>query len=51
MTATRIYLADSFRPKIIDAIGKNEIKQLNVNPDAFFHAAAHLAYFERFKKL
>jgi hypothetical protein len=32
--------------KRIDAIGRNGIKQLNVSPDAFFHAAAHLAYYE-----
>jgi hypothetical protein len=37
--------------KKIDAIGRDGIKKLNVSPDAFFHAAAHLAYFERFKKI
>jgi hypothetical protein len=37
--------------KKIDAIGKDGIKRLNVSPDAFFHAAAHLAYYERFKKI
>jgi Choline/Carnitine o-acyltransferase len=37
--------------KKIDAIGKDGIKQLNVSPDAFFHAAAHLAYYEKFKRI
>ena len=37
--------------RTIDAIGKDGIKRLNVSPDAFFHAAAHLAYYERFKKI
>lgn len=37
--------------KRIDAIGKDGIKRLNVSPDAFFHAAAHLAYYERFRKI
>jgi hypothetical protein len=37
--------------KRIDAIGKDGIKQLNVSPDAFFHAAAHLAYCEAFKRI
>lgn len=37
--------------KKIDAIGKDGIKRLNVSPDAFFHAAAHLAYYEKFKKI
>lgn len=37
--------------KRIDAIGRNGIKQLNVSPDAFFHAAAHLAYYEKFNRI
>ena len=37
--------------KRIDAIGKDGIKRLNVSPDAFFHAALHLAYYERFKAI
>jgi len=37
--------------KTIDALGKDGIKQLKVSPDAFFHAAAHLAYYDRFKKI
>lgn len=36
--------------KRIDAIGRDGIKQLNVSPDAFFHAAAHLAYYEKFNR-
>jgi hypothetical protein len=35
----------------IDAIGREAIKGLNVSPDAFFHAAAHLAYYERFGRI
>lgn len=34
----------------IDGIGSRAIKALGVSPDAFFHAAAHLAYLERFGK-
>lgn len=37
--------------KTIDAIGKDGIKRFNVSPDAFFHAAAHLAYYEHFNKI
>jgi Choline/Carnitine o-acyltransferase len=37
--------------KKVDAFGRDAIKQLRVSPDAFFHAAAHLAYYERFKKI
>jgi hypothetical protein len=37
--------------KKIDAIGRDELKALRVSPDAFFHAAAHLAYYETFNKL
>lgn len=37
--------------KNIHAIGKDGIKTLNVSPDAFFHAAAHLAYYEKFRKV
>jgi Choline/Carnitine o-acyltransferase len=37
--------------KRIDAIGRDGIKQLNVSPDAFFHVAAHLAYYERFNRV
>ena len=36
--------------KTIDSFGKEDIKRLNVSPDAFFHAAAHLAYFDAFKR-
>ncbi len=35
----------------IDGIGKQRIKDLNVSPDAFFHAAAHLAYYAEFKRI
>jgi hypothetical protein len=35
----------------IDVIGREAIKDLNVSPDAFFHAAAHLAYYERFGRI
>jgi hypothetical protein len=45
------YACDFPLIKKIDAIGKDGIKRLNVSPDAFFHAAAHLAYYERFKKI
>ncbi len=37
--------------KRIDAIGRDGIKQLGVSPDAFFHAAAHLAYYQKFNKI
>jgi hypothetical protein len=37
--------------KRVDAIGKDTIKELNVSPDAFFHAAAHLAFYESFKRI
>ena len=35
----------------VEAIGRDGIKQLRVSPDAFFHVAAHLAYYEKFKKV
>src|SRR5262249_18383578 len=35
----------------VEAIGRDGIKQLRVSPDAFFHVAAHLAYYERFGKI
>ncbi|HEY1360906.1 MAG TPA: choline/carnitine O-acyltransferase [Xanthobacteraceae bacterium] len=35
----------------IDALGKDAIKRLNASPDAFFHAAAHLAYYEKFGRI
>ncbi len=35
----------------VEAIGRDGIKQLRVSPDAFFHVAAHLAYYEKFKKI
>ena len=37
--------------KEVEAIGRDGIKQLRVGPDAFFHVAAHLAYYEKFKKV
>jgi Choline/Carnitine o-acyltransferase len=45
------YVCDLPLIKKINAIGKDAIKQLNVSPDAFFHAAAHLAYYEKFKRI
>ena len=45
------YACDLPLIKTIDAIGKDGIKRLNVSPDAFFHAAVHLAYYERFGRV
>jgi hypothetical protein len=45
------YVCDLPLIKRIDIIGRDEIKQLKVSPDAFFHAAAHLAYYEKFKRV
>jgi hypothetical protein len=45
------YVCDLPLIKKIEAIGRDGIKQLNVSPDAFFHAAAHLAYYEKFKRV
>ena len=47
----RKYSCDVPLIKKIDGIGKQGIKDLNVSPDAFFHAAAHLAYYAKFKRI
>ena len=35
----------------LTGIGKDGIKALRVSPDAFFHAALHLAYFKKFNRV
>jgi hypothetical protein len=45
------YYCDLPLIKTLNVIGKDSIKTLNASPDAFFHAALHLAYYDKFNKV